>query len=185
MSSCSFKTFWNFLTSCTKRPNSSSNTITVCESVNCNLLSRHHHPRRSSSFYHKQSSKMGEENRQTENDFELHLLEPRGSLPPPPPPPPGPNSAKKRRARKRKYNTSCAVTPLIVEVKKDFGNNQPPRVLLDYGWAIFLADEYGQDATTPNYINIRNQYDGNIGIAIPYDIYDCILEAMLQLKNKT
>ena len=92
---------------------------------------------------------------------------------------------KSKKIRKlRVQKPSCTILPVIVEVRKTGTKpHQSPRVILDHGWTLFFGDEIGNSAEN-GYLNIRNQQHIGIGVCIPAELFECLIQGLNQLKRK-
>jgi hypothetical protein len=89
-----------------------------------------------------------------------------------------------RKARRTAIGKRCTSLPLIVEIRKKFDQPYPhPQIILEHGWTIYYGDEQGNMEST-EFINIRNQNDSRIGVAIPAEIYDCFIQGLMEIRKK-
>jgi hypothetical protein len=92
----------------------------------------------------------------------------------------------RKQPRSRLKPNGVVCVPPVVEIKQRSSTakqSTAPQVLLDAGWTIYFGDEIGIISSTPSHIHIRNILDGNIGIAIKTELFDCLLQGMLEIKK--
>jgi hypothetical protein len=96
------------------------------------------------------------------------------------------NLKKFRKQPRVKFPKSKGVvcTPTVLEIRQ--GSSLPrskPQILLDEGWTIYFGDEVGIPSLAPTHLHIRNTLDGSIGVCLRADLFNCLLQAMLELKK--
>lgn len=140
----------DFFRSCTSNPSA----VSICEVVSCNCILN-------------KSGGMAQAQVDINN---LHKQEEAGAQP-----------SNKRLKKQPKKPVACKSVSRVIEIRRSFHGEIPkPKVVLEAGWVIFLADEEGQNSTV-DYINIRNE-DGK-GISIPISMGSCLLQGLVELQK--
>ena len=148
-----------------------SNNITVCETFSCNCNNCNKTRKKSELDTMAQAEidmqvQSGEHSTTNTEICHEELILP-------------PKTKKPRKQRVAK--PACTTLPLIVEVRKAFTKPYPsPQVILERGWTLFFGDESG-NPNGSGYLNIRNS---DIGVCIPDDLFDCLVQGLNELKKK-
>jgi hypothetical protein len=90
----------------------------------------------------------------------------------------------RKRTRSQLQPSGLVCVPTVAKIKQRASLKQwtAPEVILDEGWTIYFG-EIGIVSSTPSHIHIRNLLDGSIGIAVKTELFDSLLQGMLELKT--
>jgi hypothetical protein len=92
----------------------------------------------------------------------------------------------KKKQRRSKFPKPKGVTcnPTVMEIKQGSSLPRPkPQIMLDEGWTIYFGDEVGIPSPSPTHIHIRNILDSSSGVTLKMDLFNCLLQSMLELKK--
>lgn len=87
----------------------------------------------------------------------------------------------KKTKKSTKKGVGCRSVSRVIEIRRSFQGEIPkPKVVLEDGWVLYLADEEGTNKTM-NYINIRNE--NGQGISLPLGMGSCLLQGLVELQK--